>query len=116
MSVAYNQVAMMTATEYPHIEVDDQGRCFIKGTRFKVIQIVKDRVYYDWPAEEIQRQHSTLTLPQVYSALAYYYDHKDDFDQALAAEQRADEADLAARPPSDARERVQRLQAERGQR
>ena len=66
----YTQGAMMIATEYPHIERDEQGRDFIKGTRFKVIQIVKDHVYYGWPAEEIQRQHPLLSLPQVYAALA----------------------------------------------
>jgi uncharacterized protein (DUF433 family) len=105
---------MMTATEYPHIQIDDRGRAFIKGTGFKVLQIVKDRVYYDWPAEEIQRQHPMLTLPQVYTALAYYLDHQDEFDAMLAVEEKADEDALAKRPPSDARERVKRFLAERG--
>lgn len=105
---------MMTATEYPHIEVDEQGRAFVKGTRFKVVQIVKDRVYYDWPAEEIQRQHPALTLAQVYNALGHYHDHKDEWHARLAAEERADEEYLAARPPSDVPERVRKLLAERG--
>ena len=104
---------MMTATEYPHIEVDEEGRAFIKGTRFKVTQIVKDRVYYEWPAEEIQRQHPMLTLPQVFTALAYYYDHKDEFDARLAAEERADREFLAAHPSPPVVERLRRLKAER---
>lgn len=106
--------AMMTATEYPHIELDDAGRAFIKGTRFKVIQIVKDRCYYDWPAEEIQRQHAQLTLPQVYTALAYFYDHRESFEAQLAAEEQADQEFIASQPRDVLRDRLRNLARERG--
>lgn len=104
---------MMTATEYPHVETDDRGRAFIKGTQFKVIQIVKDVVYFKWPAEEIQRQHPTLTLSQVHNALAHYYDHAEEWHAQLAEEERRDEEFLAAHPPSPLTLRLRKLKQER---
>ena len=105
---------MATATAYPHVEVDDNGMPYVRGTRFKVVQIVLDRLAYHWDAEEIQRQHPMLTLTQVYTALAYYYDHKDVLDARLAAEERADAERLATRPASDLAERIRKLTGERG--
>jgi uncharacterized protein (DUF433 family) len=106
---------MMTTTEYPHVEVDDQGRAFIKGTRFKVVQIVKDRVYYGWSAEEIQRQHEMLTLPQVYTALAYYYDHKQELDAVMAEQDRNVETIRASMPEPPAVERLRKLMRQKEQ-
>jgi hypothetical protein len=34
--------------------------------------------------EELVREFSHLTLAQVYNALSYYYDHKDDIERELA--------------------------------
>ena len=34
-------------------------------------------------AEEIQRQHSHLTLAQIYAALTYYHDHRQHFDSEI---------------------------------
>ena len=38
---------------------------------------------YHWDAEEIQRQHPGLTLGQLHSALAYYYDHQEELDREI---------------------------------
>jgi uncharacterized protein (DUF433 family) len=70
---------------YPHIEFRQDGLAYIAGTRFKVLQIVMDRLAYLWEADEIQRQHPQLTLGQVHSALAYYYDNEDEVNRQLAA-------------------------------
>jgi uncharacterized protein (DUF433 family) len=53
-------------------------------TNVKVIEVALDHLAYGWSAEEIHRQHPHLTLAQVHSALAYYYDHQVDFDDAIA--------------------------------
>lgn len=79
----------MPATSYPHIEVHPDGLAYIAGTRFKVLQIVVDRLAYHWDAEEIQRQHPQLTLAQIYSALAYYHDNEADVNRQLADRERA---------------------------
>ena len=38
--------------------------------------------------EELVKECSHLTLPQVYDALSYYYDNKDEIDRDLALKER----------------------------
>jgi uncharacterized protein (DUF433 family) len=98
---------MATATAYPHVEVDEAGMPYIAGTRFKVLQIIMDRLAYDWHADQIQHQHPQLTLGQIHSALAYYYDHEAEMHELI--ERRAQEAEalIAALPPSPLRAKLQ---------
>lgn len=75
----------MTAADVTnHIRLDDQGRAWVDDSNVKVIEIALDHVAYGWSAEEIQRQHSHLTLAQVHAALAFYYDHQSEFDKSIA--------------------------------
>jgi uncharacterized protein (DUF433 family) len=53
------------------------------GTQTKVMEIVLDRLAHHWDADEIQRQHPHLSLGQIHSALAYYYDHQAEIDQDI---------------------------------
>lgn len=73
----------MSVSPYPHIEVTPEGVPLIAGTRIKVVEVVLDRLAHNWDADEIQRQHPHLTLAQIYSALAYYYDHQDEVDRDI---------------------------------
>ena len=68
---------------YEHIILNKDNQPIIKGTKIKVIEIVLDKIAYGWSPEEIQYQHPQLTLGQVYSALAYYADRQEDFDQEI---------------------------------
>ena len=64
-----------------------------------------DYTEYGWSADEIQRQHPYLTLAEIHSALAYYFDHAEEIDAELAAE--LTELDRTARqPPSPLRLRL----------
>ncbi len=74
----------MATVSYAHIELDAQGEPIIESTRIKVRMIALDRLVHGWDAEEIQRHHPDLTLGQVHSALAYYFDHKDEMDRDIA--------------------------------
>jgi uncharacterized protein (DUF433 family) len=74
---------MMTTVTYPHIEFSPEGAPYITGTQTKVIEVVLDRLAYHWDADEIHRQHSHLSLSQIYSALAYYYDHQAEMDREI---------------------------------
>jgi uncharacterized protein (DUF433 family) len=56
---------------------------YIAGTQTKVIEVVLDRLAYHWDADEIHRQHPHLSLGQIYSALAYYYDHQAEMDREI---------------------------------
>lgn len=73
----------MTTVTYPHIELNSDGVPMLAGTRTKVIQIALDRLAHHWDADEIQRQHPHLALGQIYSALAYYYDHRAELDRDI---------------------------------
>jgi uncharacterized protein (DUF433 family) len=74
---------MSKPTAYPHIEERSDGKLWIIGTRTKVVEVVLDRLAHHWDAEEIQRQHQHLTLGQIYSCLAYYYDHQEQVDHII---------------------------------
>ena len=75
----------MSSVAYPHIEIAD-GVPILSGTRTKVVEVVLDRLAYHWDADEIHRQHPQLSLAQIYSALAYYYDHQAEMDQEIQAQ------------------------------
>ena len=86
--MARGHFSMATVT-YPHIELRDDGVPIISGTRMKVVQIVLDKLAHGWDAEEIQRQYPqwNLSLGQIHSALAYYYDHQAEFDRQIRFDQ-----------------------------
>lgn len=82
-------------TGYEHIALDERKTPVIAGTTMKVIELVQEKIAYGWSAEEIQFQHPTLTLGQIYSALAYYADHREALDKDI--EQRMERADMIRR-------------------
>ena len=94
-------------TVFPHITTDPavcHGRPCIAGTRVRVMDIVAAHEQGVSPVE-LQDYFSTrsLTLAEVYAALAYYNDHKGeveaDFAEAerVAGEGAAAEADRERR-------------------
>ena len=73
----------MSTLDYPHISLSADGVPCIAGTPIKVVEVVLDRIAHHWDAEEIQRQYPVLSLAQIHSALAYYYDHQDQIDRDI---------------------------------
>jgi uncharacterized protein (DUF433 family) len=71
---------VLDQTTYAHIVLDENNVPYLVGTNTKVIELVLDKVAYGWSAEELHLQHPHLTLGQIHSALAYYWDHQDDLD------------------------------------
>jgi uncharacterized protein (DUF433 family) len=67
--------AMVIASSYPHIETDEKGRPCIGKSRYEVLHLAAEHYHYGWSAEELLRQHTDLRPEEVYSALAYFYDH-----------------------------------------
>ncbi|HZS48413.1 MAG TPA: DUF433 domain-containing protein [Blastocatellia bacterium] len=78
----------MTAVLETHIELDERGIAWITGANTKVIEVALDKIAQGWSPEEIHFQHSHLSLSQIYSALAYYYDHKEEIDAQIAEQVR----------------------------
>lgn len=63
------------------------GRPFILGTTLTVADVAIAKIYQMLDAEEIAELFD-LTLPQVYSALAHYYEHKSAIDESIAERQK----------------------------
>jgi uncharacterized protein (DUF433 family) len=78
----------MATPHYPHIDVSRAGVPYIAGTQTKVVEVVLDRQAYHWDADEIHQQHPHLSLAQIHSALAYYYDHQAEMDGEINAQLR----------------------------
>ena len=75
---------MFVETRYEHIVLDEAKPPIIAGTATKVIELVLDNRSYGWSPEELHFQHPHLTLGQIHSALAYYWDHQEELDQDIA--------------------------------
>jgi uncharacterized protein (DUF433 family) len=80
----------LTTTAYPHIVRTPgvvSGEPRISGNRIRVRDIVAARDLGGLTPEEIAANvYPELSLAQVYSALAYYEDHRDEINQAMQNE------------------------------
>jgi len=78
---------MATVLQYPHI-LDESGRspCLERWPRVRVAHIAMDHLGRAWSAEEIARQYPHLSLSEIHSALAYYFDHQDQIDTEIREE------------------------------
>jgi uncharacterized protein (DUF433 family) len=73
----------MSTVTYAHIEVDSCGVPMVAGTLTKVVEVVLDHLAHGSDAQEIHRQFPSLSLGQIHSALAYYYDHQAEMDEDI---------------------------------
>ena len=96
----------MATVAYPHIDCTREGGPFVAGTQTKVVEVVLDRLAYHWDADEIHRQHPHLRLSQIYSALAYYYDHQTEMDRNIDKQLRAVEEIRASLGTSPVRRKL----------
>jgi uncharacterized protein (DUF433 family) len=74
---------VLAQTRYEHIALDDTQVPFIVGTTMKVVELVLAQIAYGWSPEELHLQFPHLTLGQIHSALAYYWDHQAELDQDI---------------------------------
>ena len=79
-----DEVSMTVETRYGHIVLDEVGTPRISGTTMKVIELITAQRAYGWSAEELHFQFPHLSLGQIHSALAYYWDHKEALDADIA--------------------------------
>ena len=106
MSPAMSTTA--AALTYPHITRDPAirgGQSCLDGSRIAVTDIVAAERDGYRPEEIRTLFGASLTLAQVYAALAYYYDHRDEIEayfeesQQAAAELEAERAEYLSRHP-----------------
>jgi len=69
-----------TPTQYMHIQLQGDGVPIIAGTTMKVVELVTSHLTYGWSPEELHFQYPHIALSKIYSALAYYWDHKQELD------------------------------------
>lgn len=74
---------MLTETRYEHVVLDKANVPLIAGTTMKVIELVLAYLAHGWSPEELHFQFPHLTLGQIHSALAYYWDHREELDQDI---------------------------------
>src|SRR5208283_5763722 len=72
-----------TAVFATQIELDARGVAWIGGTKVKVTEVVLDKIAYGWSPEEMHFQHPHLSLAQIHSALAYYYENREKLDAQI---------------------------------
>ncbi len=74
-------------TKHPYIvslKTHCGGSPVIAGTKFPVRSIVFYVLKQGMTPEELIKEFTHLTLPQVYDALSYYYEHTDEIERELA--------------------------------
>jgi uncharacterized protein (DUF433 family) len=70
-------------TRYEHVVLDGAGNPMIDGTTMKVVELVLETIAHGWSPAELHFQHPYLTLGQIHSALAYYWDHQEELDRDI---------------------------------
>ncbi len=79
----------MSAIATAHIEIDENGVAWIDSTNVKVLEIIVDKLAHGSSPEEMHFQHPHLSLAQIHTALAYYYDHQAELDAEIEQRWRA---------------------------
>jgi uncharacterized protein (DUF433 family) len=69
-----------TNTEYKYLQFDENNVAVIAGTTMKVVELVTSVMAYGWSPEELHFQYPHVSLSKIHSALAYYWDHKEEID------------------------------------
>jgi len=74
---------MLIETRYEHVMLSDARIPMIASTDMKVTELVLAHFAYGWSPEELHFQFPHLTLGQIHSALAYYWDHREELDKDI---------------------------------
>lgn len=89
-----------------HVKVDHAGVAWIEGTQIKVVEVVLEKFAHGWSPEETHFQHPDLSLAQIHSALAWYYDHQADLDVEIERRLRDVELRMSRAPETPLRKRL----------
>jgi uncharacterized protein (DUF433 family) len=92
---------MTPALSYPHIVKEDGHPARLdKHPRLRVAMIVSQYLAYGRSADEICLHLPHLTLAEVHSAMAYYFDHQQEIDTEIRDELAQLDEDARTRQPS----------------
>ena len=74
-------VTPTTRTDYKYITIAADGVPYLAGTTMKLVELVTSVVAYGWSVAQLQEQFPQLTMGQIHSGLAYYWDNKEALDR-----------------------------------
>ncbi|MFO0790445.1 MAG: DUF433 domain-containing protein [Pirellulales bacterium] len=98
----------MSTVANPYIEIPADGHPRICGTGFKVRILAEEYLHGMTPAD-LRESHPQLSLSQIHGALAYYYDHKNEFDREIEQLNRFAESFFAQQGESLAAKKLREL-------
>ncbi|MBX3440163.1 MAG: DUF433 domain-containing protein [Planctomycetaceae bacterium] len=76
----------MTTIAVGQVEVDHRGVAYVGPARMKVSHIVRARTSWGLSPEEIAEAYDSVTLSDVFTALAYYASHQAAVDAQITTE------------------------------
>lgn len=91
----------MTIATNNHVVLDEHGVAWLEGTTCKVKEVALMKLAWGLDAEQIRHQLPHLSLSQIHSALAYYYDHQEGIDVEAASDLKAIDAMKSLQPSRD---------------
>jgi uncharacterized protein (DUF433 family) len=104
---------MATTVDAPHIVRDAHGVAWVDDTNVKVVEIALDHLAYGWSPEAIHEQFPHLSLAQILSALAFFYDHQSEFEVEMARREHEVSGWRAELGESPLQRRLRQLKASR---
>ncbi len=69
-----------TKTEYKYVHLDEKNVPIITGSTMKVVELITSVKAYGWTPEELHESYPHLSMSQIHSALAYYWDNQVEID------------------------------------
>ena len=79
--------ASPTQVEHPYVVRTEglaSGAPVVVGTKFPVRSVIQYVLRQGMTPEELVREFPQLSLPKIYDALSYYYDHRDELDREIS--------------------------------
>lgn len=81
--VVQTAMHIQSTTSYEHVVLDEDGTPRLASSGMKLLELVLAQQSYGWSPFELHYQFPHLTLGEIHSALAYYWDHRDEFEDRI---------------------------------
>lgn len=91
---------------YPHLRLDESGRAWVDGANVKVSEVAADYLAHGSSVEEMAIQFPHLSPSMIHAALAYFYDHREEYDEVFSSGLRSSREKVAATMDSPLRRRL----------
>lgn len=73
----------LNSTDYRYIQISENGVPVIADATMKVVELITAVKAYGWSPDNLHTNYPHLSMSQIHSALAYYWDHKVDIDAEI---------------------------------